>query len=422
MSWNVPAVLGGDPTAFANLLVEARFEAVCLKAGDGNRIQIVSKYSPWPNWGENVRMELVNALRAAGIKVYFWHFLYGYDPAGEKEIARAQCDRFAPDGYIWNVEGSFDNRPNAVANARYISSELKRHHPDISQGLCWWALPVSPTTGTEWHPVKVAKAFFEVVDTGMPMMYWQGKGAAAAVSYFNKSLKLWRRMTDLPITPIGRSYNGDGGYADPPGITAFANQTYELRTEERLVGNSWYSLDKAAKYGSWLLALADTPKFGTEPVDPPPVDPPPDEDPKECPNNDLIIAHGVALGNLNTRLLALEELVNPEPTDPPVPPPPVDPPPPPEEWPYTATIDADNSKHNYVVAWAITAWNGDVPIIETNMWAETNDPNYKFFDKEVADVFPVKVVSDGGQKWFELAKIPSGPRLFIKKEDAMKNW
>lgn len=414
MSWNVPAIYGGNPEQFTELLMEANFEAVCLKGGDGNRIQVVHPYSPWPTWGQNIKVELVNALRAAGIKIYIWHFLYGYDPVGEAEVARTQCSRFQPDGYIWNVEGSFDRKPNAVGNARFISGELKMDHPNISQGLCWWALPKSPTTGTPWHPEPVAQAFFETVDVGMPMMYWQGIGATAAVDYLFKSLDLWREMTDLPIVPIGRSYNGDGGLADAPGIKAFANEVFAIRAEENLIGNSWYSLDKAVQYPSWLDALQYTPKFGE--VEIPPL-------PGECPNDKLVKSHTAALINLNFRLLELEEAHEDEPVDPPDPPDP----PEPSDWPYTASIHLDeDDEKGYTVAWAITKMNGDVPVIETNVWAKTNDVNYKFYNGEEINVLEAKVTSDGGQKWFELAHTEEVewpyPRLFVKKEHAMKNW
>lgn len=263
MSWNVPAVLNGDPEEFAQLLVDLNFEGVLLKAADGSGLQVVSRYSPWPTWGENVRQELVTALRARNLKVYFWHFLYGYNPQGELSVARKQIDRFNPDGYVWNVEGSFDNKPSAEANARLISGGLATSHSNIPQGLCWWALPAS-STGAEWHPKRVAKAFLETVTTGMPMMYWQGIGALAATSYFERSLKLWRDFTDVPLTPIGRSYNGDGGYADKDGITAFADRAYEKQETEKIVGTSWYSLDKAVQNQSWLTALQNSLKFGNK--------------------------------------------------------------------------------------------------------------------------------------------------------------
>jgi hypothetical protein len=261
MSWNVPAISDGDPEKFVELLTLAGFEGVMLKSADGNSVQTVSRYSPWPTWGENIRQELIVALRAAGIHVYFWHFLYGYDPEGELAVAQEQIDRFQPDAYIWDVESSFDRKPNAEDNARMISSCLSISHPYLTQGLCWWALHRS-STGVEWHPTRVAKAFFETVKVGLPMMYWQGVGFTAAVNYFYRSIVQWREITNLPIIPIGRSYNGDGGYADAAGITAFANEVYIKAAEFNLIGNSWYSLDKAVQNLSWMNALQDSPKWG----------------------------------------------------------------------------------------------------------------------------------------------------------------
>lgn len=262
MSWNVPAIHDGDPQEFIKLMDSLGMEGVMLKAGDGSRIQTVSTWSPWPEWGENIRMDLVEALKASKKKIYLWHFNYGYNPQGELDVARQQSDRFEPDGYVWNVEGSFENRSNAEANARLISRGFQATHPHIPQGLCTWALHESPTTGAEWHPKRVALAFLEIGMTGLPMMYWQGIGADAAVSYLHKSLRIWRDMTDNPICPIGRSYNGDGGYADQESIKAFADEVFRLAPDNNLIGNSWYSLDKAVQKLSWLVSLQDAPEYG----------------------------------------------------------------------------------------------------------------------------------------------------------------
>lgn len=262
-SWNVPAVEGGDPVNFVNWLKKHHFEAVYLKAANGSAIQRVSRWSPWPTWGENVRVNLVEALKANGIKVYLWHFVYGTNPSGELNVAKSQIARFQPDGYIWDVETAFDSKTNSVGNARLLSSGVKSAFPNMQQALCWWALPLSPK-GAQWHPIKVATAFQEFVDVGMPMMYWQGKGATAAVSYFNRSLNIWNKFWNKPIIPVGRAYDGDGGYADPEGILAFAEEAKEKLDGP---GISWWSADKAIKQRLWMTALAVTQTYNiTEPV------------------------------------------------------------------------------------------------------------------------------------------------------------
>jgi len=265
-SWNIPAVGGGDPEAFVQFLLENNFEGVCLKAANGPYIKKVSRWSPWPRWGENIRMELIEALKGAGIKVYLWHFVYGRDPAGELSIALSQTARFEPDGYIWDVETAFDSKPNAIGSARYLTRGFKKFYPQLEQALCWWALPLSPKGG-EWHPIKVATAFQETVDLAMPMMYWQGKGAPAAVSYLHRSLNIYSKFWNKPIVPIGRAYNGDGGYGDAAGITAFDQEVRTLSEGVSAIpGISWWVTDKAVRNPTWLAALRATETFDT--VDP----------------------------------------------------------------------------------------------------------------------------------------------------------
>ena len=265
-SWNIPAVGGGDPETFVKFLLENNFEGVCLKAANGSSIQTVSRWSPWPLWGENIRMDMVEAIKGAGLKLYLWHFLYGRDPAGELSVALSQTSRFEPDGYIWDAESRFDEKVNAVGTARYLTRGFKKFFPQIEQALCWWALPLSPK-GSEWHPIKVANAFQETVDLAMPMMYWQGKGAVAARTYLHRSLDIYAKFWNKPIVPVGRAYNGDGGYADAPGITAFAQEVMMLHEGVAAIpGISWWVTDKAVKRPTWLAALQRTETFDT--VDP----------------------------------------------------------------------------------------------------------------------------------------------------------
>ncbi len=262
-SWNVPAVGWGDPENFIKILKDLGIGRVCFKVANGSIKHYISKNSHWPNWGENLKEELVEALRAEGIKIDFWHFLYGYDPQGELAVAIEQSQRFKPDGYIWDAESSFDSRSKAVENAEVITKGYRQAMPDTPQALCWWALPLSPYSGAQWHPLKVAKSFLKVVDVAMPMMYWQGGSASGAVSYFNKSIKIWRSFTDVPIIPIGRTYDGDGGYANSHSIEAFANVVDVSSSQYDLTGISWYSLDELVKMPTWMDAIRETPSFGS---------------------------------------------------------------------------------------------------------------------------------------------------------------
>jgi len=210
---------------------------------------------------------MVTALKDAGLKVYLWHFVYGTNPSGERDIAKSQIAKFEPDGYIWNAETDFDIKPRAETNARTLSEGVRDAFPDLPQALCWWALPVNPLNqNMEWHPVRVAKAFLETVDMGMPMMYWQGSTPEAAYSYLLKSLGIWRMYVtkDHPIMPIGRAFTGTGGIMTADAILEFANRVYTIGDTNNLPGVSWWALDTAHVNKAVWDTLSMTPKYGKE--------------------------------------------------------------------------------------------------------------------------------------------------------------
>jgi len=270
-SWNVPGVDGGEPNKFADRLKAAGFEAVYLKMANGTAVFKPSTFT-YPLWGENVKQELVDALRARGIKVIGWQFNYGDNIAGEAAVAIAQTKRFNLDGWIFDVESKFEANANAVANAYALTSAYRAACPDTPLAFCSWAQWKSPD-GVTWHNGNMASAFMERCDVGMPMMYWGGTAASGALWLLNESVRLWQNITNKPIIPTGRAYSGDGGYVDGAAITAFA----DAAKAKGLKGISWWSLDAAAKNATAWAALTATP--GLAPVVVTPEPPPPAVDP-----------------------------------------------------------------------------------------------------------------------------------------------
>jgi hypothetical protein len=262
-AWNIPDIMKGNPNDFAKLIHDAGFDGVCLKGGEGNTIFKQSLFGSFRTWGENIKIDLVQALRGYGLKVYIWSFLYGIDPVGELKIALSLCRNFRPDGYIWDAESRFDEKTKAIENAHYLAKGLRKEYPEIPQGLCWWALPKNPEKlQNEWHPVKVGKAWLETVDVLLPMIYWGGKTVFDALNYIQRSLGVWDTIGYYPMTPIGRAYTGDAGYINDLAITAFdAKVRYENLQGRNIKGISWWVLDQAYKNPDPWEALKKTPKW-----------------------------------------------------------------------------------------------------------------------------------------------------------------
>lgn len=268
-SHNVPGVHGGKPEKFIEALRSGGFEAVYLKAADGTGVFRPNRVS-FPLWGENVKAELVAALKRAGIAVIGWGFNYGNDPIGEANIAVSQAHRLQLDGWIFDVESVFERHADHSRRALIIASRFKEALPKLPTAFCSWALWWSPTSGVQWHPPAKAKPFMDYCDFGMPMMYWYtldlDKNKAQLPAYEARakwlhatSTQQWKRITDKPIIPVGRAYIGDGGVVTQGAMTAF-EQSVRAAGQP---GISWWVLDAAHKRPEWWQELSVMPGFVT---------------------------------------------------------------------------------------------------------------------------------------------------------------
>lgn len=275
--WNVPRVSGGIPSAIAEKLVEGGFESVILKVADAGNKHVTNMGSIIrPRWVECVLPETVRIIKATAqqlgkpLKVYGYGFLYGALPTAEAHRAVSQTISLGLDGYVFDGESRFEEKPNAVGNARLIGSIFRQGCPTTPAIFCGFAMFRSWTGGT-WHPEALHRAFMEWCDAGMPMSYWTGETPSRALAILNESVRQWRLITDKPILPAGRAYNGDLGIARAEAMIAFDERAHELG----LQGESWWSLEHAIKLDpSIWAALRSMPNFLTTPPISPETPPP----------------------------------------------------------------------------------------------------------------------------------------------------
>jgi hypothetical protein len=261
--WQVYEILKGDPVAIASLLSEGGFESAYIKTADG-------PYKFNSGGRENCSEALVQALHDKGIAAVGWSFNYGVNPVGEARAGAAAVNRYGLDGYIWDVEGYFEKQPDAVNAARIVTAEFRaqcsRHVPTA---LCSWAFWKNRITGSTIHATPVARAFMEQCEYGMPMQYWQGTSGAAV--YAEASVRQWRELvTQKPLIPTGRAYNGDGGTCTPEQMREYEETVRELHCP----GISWWGLDWAepASHPTWWSALREMRGFGVDGSCPPAPD------------------------------------------------------------------------------------------------------------------------------------------------------
>jgi LysM repeat protein len=102
--WNWRRCDGGDPAKVAARLRQAGCQGALVKAHDG------------PHWFDQGRSwrEIAAALRAQGLSVGGWAYLYGRDPAAEARLVGETVSYGGADLFVLDVEAEFERQPQAA--------------------------------------------------------------------------------------------------------------------------------------------------------------------------------------------------------------------------------------------------------------------------------------------------------------------
>ncbi len=235
--WQLGSTEGGNVQAIIARARAAGMSAVFIKSSDGGA-------NRWTQFNPG----LVSTLKAAGLKVCAWQFVYGADPVGE---ARLGADAVADgaDCLVIDAETRYEGRYAAAQH--YLSTLRAAIGPDYPVGL------------TTFPYVDLHQSFPYSVFLGpggaqanLPQVYWRAIGdtvdASSARTYAQN------RLYGTPIAPLGQTWQ------DPPAS--------ELRRFRQLwaaygsTGLSWWSWQETS-VAEWRLL------GGTLPAIPAPADP-----------------------------------------------------------------------------------------------------------------------------------------------------
>lgn len=245
----ISEVEGGNAAKTAALLNRLGFNEFSPKVADGfsqNNVGVNRAY--------------VDTLHNAGIKVTGFVAPYGANPTAEGQLYTKLVNDLGLDGLIFDVESTFEKKPDAIRNTQIILGNFTAKVPTV---FCSWARFLSPSN-VQWHPIPVAREWLKRCDYGMPMMYWYEGGPDRAVWMLEESLRQWSLFTDKPIIAAGRAYNGDGGTALPTAMKVFAETA---RSKPKVRQLNWWVLDHAIKLGlTDTLAEINTVKPPTQPT------------------------------------------------------------------------------------------------------------------------------------------------------------
>jgi hypothetical protein len=218
--WQLAHVRGGDPRAVAAEARRLGLAGVLVKYNDG---------APGPITAGLQRQfrTLAPALRAEGLVVGAWGYVYGEDPRAEAELALAALDEGA-DWYVFDAESPFESRPPAAW-------ELARLVRSARRGVFGYASFALP----KLHPAFPYDAFDSFVAVFLPMVYWGAFRLPPDEALEESLQEIAALRLKAPVAPVGQLYGG----VPPSEVRAFL----AAALRRRLPGVSFFDFDSATE-------------------------------------------------------------------------------------------------------------------------------------------------------------------------------
>lgn len=220
--WKIQRVEAGDPGAIASVGAQAGMTHALIKIADGDHAYNVDTTS-----GADFVLPLVTALKDRGITSWGWHYVYGYDPDAEANIAIQRIQQTGVQGYVIDAEAEY-SVTGRDAVARQFMTKLRASLPTFPVALSSYRYP-------SIHPGLPWTAFLEKCDLNMPQVYWQGSHDPAA--QLDRCLREFQAITPFrPIIPTGSAYIAGAWQPTPQDLTDFLD---EARNLNMTAANFW---------------------------------------------------------------------------------------------------------------------------------------------------------------------------------------
>ncbi|MDP2675956.1 MAG: LysM domain-containing protein [Dehalococcoidia bacterium] len=203
--WNWRRCDGGDPAKVAARLRTAGCRGALIKAHDGPR---------WFDQGRPWR-EIAAALKAEGLAIGGWAYLYGRDPAGEARLVGETVSYGGADLFVLDVEAEFEGQPQAAEEL------CRRVREQVGPG---YPLYYSSFAITRYHRSFPYAVFERYCSGAAPQVYWNAFRwpVAQAVRWTYDD---YTAQGTLPqrLFPVAGLYSGRGvPYPAPADVAAFA--------------------------------------------------------------------------------------------------------------------------------------------------------------------------------------------------------
>ncbi|MDW5597578.1 peptidoglycan-binding domain-containing protein [Conexibacter stalactiti] len=238
--WYLRRAAGGDAAAIAEKAAAAGVRTIFLKSADGSNV--------WSQFSQAAIAEL----KATGLNVCGWQFVYGNDPIGEAQAAAASKAAGA-DCFVIDAEGAYEGK---YAQAqRYTRALRAAVGDDFPIGLT--SFPY-----VHYHPGFPYSVFMAPggATFNLPQVYWKTIGTSVDTSL--QITYQYNTVYETPIYPLGQTYDGTAA--------ADVRRFRQLSLGYGATGVSWWVWDfaSASDWGAVgaeveALDVLDSPRYPT---------------------------------------------------------------------------------------------------------------------------------------------------------------
>lgn len=226
--WYVRSSSGGTPAGIIARAQQYGVRTVFVKSSDG------------ANWWSQFSPELVSALKAGGLRVCAWQFVYGALPAAEAAVG-VRAAQTGADCLVIDAETAYEGK---YAQAQsYVAALRAGVGPD-------YAIALTGFPYVDYHPSFPYSVFLApgAAQYNLPQVYWKAIGTtvdrALAHTY------TWNGVYQRRIFPLGQLYNNPS----PADVKRFR----QLAAAYGASGVSWWSWQSASAAG-WAAASVPVP-------------------------------------------------------------------------------------------------------------------------------------------------------------------
>jgi len=347
----------------------------------------------------NIEVDLpaiVAALKAVGVTVWGWQYIYGGNPAAEAQVAIREIQRTGVTGFVVNAEKEYKAIGMGPRASAYMQALRAGVGGDFPIALSTYRYP-------SLHGPFPFNTFLEFCDLAMPQVYWLY--SHDPVLQLTKTLAEYRRLAvQRPVIPTGAAWKQNSWQSTAADVTAFL----ESCEAAGLPAANFWSWDASQHLPTWhAIATYDWPHEAT------PKEP-------EIPEEEM----GEVLDKLNQVLANQAQILaklNADPEEPEPEPEPEPKPPIPPAAEYLVRVVGNGANARFVYRKKVTG----VPIFQ--IYPGDSKPVNERIQYEVnklLKVEPGRVRGDGGMYCYKLIGRfgRGGEQLYIWAEECVKTW